>query len=263
MIDSHAHILPGIDDGAQTMAQSVDMVRAAKKQGFDALILTPHYIVDTNFESPVAANEALLNKLKTAVRAAGISMFLFLGNEVFFNSAVLDLIDNGSFKTMNDSRYLLVETTRNSDEYYNFEIFLYKLQGKGYTPIIAHPERYEFVQNDPNILARLVEHGSLAQLNILSLTGFYGESAKATAEILLTHNMVHFLVSDAHRVKSYEAFGKAREVAVNLIGEARVATMLVENPKRLLVDALITPTDPSRYENSKKKKRGLGSIWKK
>ncbi|MBK5244783.1 MAG: capsular biosynthesis protein [Eubacteriaceae bacterium] len=263
MIDIHSHSLPGVDDGAQTMEESMAMIRAAKDQGFNSIILTPHYITNTKFESKVKENKVILNALKKAVKDAGIDLFLFLGNEVCYRVDVLDFIDQGNYITMNDSRYLLIETKSHLADLYNFEAFLFKLQLKGYTPIIAHPERYDFVQKDPNVLANLVEHGSLAQMNILSLTGAYGASAKETAEILLTHNMVHFLASDAHRPMSYEAFGQAKEMAIDLVGKEKVAKLLNENPARVLVDETIVIDDPDFYEDSKKRKWKLGNLWKK
>lgn len=263
MIDIHSHILPGVDDGAQTMEESMEMIRAAKDQGFKGIILTPHYITNTKFESKVKENKVILTALKKAVYDAGIDLFLFLGNEVCYRVDTLDFIDQDDYATMNDSRYFLIETKSHLADLYNFEAFLFKLQLKGYTPIIAHPERYDFVQKNPNVLANLVEHGSLAQMNIVSLAGLYGTSARETAEIIITHNMVHFLSSDAHRPMSYEAFGQAKEIAVDLIGEEQVAILLSENPARVLLDETIEINDPEYYEVSKKRKWSLGSLWKK
>jgi len=263
MIDIHSHILPGIDDGAQTMEKSLDMIRTAKDQGFKGIILTPHYIANTKFNSNVKENKIILQALKKAVNDAGIDLFLFLGNEVCYRVDILDFIEKGNFTTMNDSRYLLIETKTNLPDLNNFESFLFQLQLKGYVTIIAHPERYDFIQKDPNVLRNLVAKGSLAQMNILSLTGFYGTSARESAEILLTHNMIHFLSSDAHHTKSYKAFGQAKEIAVDLIGEEKVAQMLKENPRRVLVDESIIITEPDYYEDSKKRKKGFSRLWKK
>ncbi|HEY5555485.1 tyrosine-protein phosphatase [Acetobacterium sp.] len=263
MIDLHSHILPGVDDGARTIEESMDMIRAARDQGFRGIILTPHYIANTDYQSRVKENKALFKALKKTVKDQGIDLFLFLGNEVCYRVGILKLIENGDFTTMNGSRYFLIETKSHLPDLFNFEAFLFKLQLKGYTTIIAHPERYDFVQKDPNVLGNLVAKGSLAQMNILSLTGFYGTRAQACAEILLTHNMVHFLASDAHKPKSYEEFAIARERAIDLVGEKKVSQMLKENPGRVLVDEAINISEPKRYEESKKRKRSLKSLWEK
>ncbi|MGV8905495.1 MAG: tyrosine-protein phosphatase [Acetobacterium sp.] len=263
MIDLHAHILPGVDDGAQTMAESLEMIREAQKQGFQGIILTPHYIINSRYQSNIKDNKVIFKALKKAVADEGLDIFLFLGNEVCYKVDVLDLIEKGNVSTMNGSRYFLIETKSHLTDLFNLETFLFKLQLKGYIPIIAHPERYEFVQKDPNVLGNMVLRGALAQMNILSLTGHYGTSARECAEILITHNMVHFLASDAHQIKSYEDFGAARKIAVDLIGEKKVDRMLKENPRRVLVDETITINDPDLYEPPKRRKGSFKRLWKK
>jgi protein-tyrosine phosphatase len=263
MIDIHAHLLPGVDDGAGTLSESLAMIRRAKEQGFQGIVLTPHFYPDNDMTSSIANNKILLEKLKQAIRDEGIEIFLFLGNEVFYSQDTLEQLEKGCYTTLNNSRYLLVETMRHSLDCYSFTVFLNQLRINGYIPIIAHPERYEFIQTDPNILVRLIQDGNLAQLNLLSLIGHYGSDAKAAAEILLTHNMVHFLASDAHAPKAYERFGLALDEAKKLVGEKRVAQLLEENPKRVLIDEKIETMEPCYYEGARKQKKSLLGFWKK
>lgn len=263
MIDIHAHLLPGVDDGAGTMAESLAMIRRAQEQGFRGIVLTPHFYPDNEMASSFAENKMHLERLKQAVREVGLEMFLFLGNEVFYSQETLAQLEKSCYTTLNNSRYLLVETIRHSLDCYSFTLFLNQLRARGYTPILAHPERYEFIQQDPNILVSLIQDGNLAQLNLLSLIGHYGRTAQATAAILLTHNMVHFLASDAHAPKAYERFGAALDEARKLVGETRVAKLLEENPKRVLVDESIAMLEPCYYEGVRERKKGLLGIWKK
>lgn len=263
MIDIHAHLLPGVDDGADTLSESLAMIRRAQQQGFQGIILTPHFYPDNDMASGIDKNKIRLQELKQAVRAAGLEIFLFLGNEVFYSQDTLEQLEKGDYTTLNNSRYLLVETMRHSLDCYSFTVFLNQLRLRGYIPILAHPERYEFIQNDPNILVRLIQDGNLAQLNLLSLIGHYGSDAQATAEILLTHNMVHFLASDAHATKAYERFGVALDEARKLVGEKRVAKLLEENPKRVLVNEKIETMEPCYYEDVPQRKKSLLGIWKK
>ena len=263
MIDIHAHLLPGVDDGAVTLSESLAMIRRAKEQGFRGIVLTPHFYPDADMASRVAENQKILTALKQAVRESGIEIFLFLGNEVFYSQETLEQLEKGDYTTLNNSRYLLVETMRHSLDCYSFTVFLNQLRARGYIPILAHPERYEFIQKDPNILVRLIQDGNLTQLNLISLIGHYGSDAKATAEILLTHNMVHFMASDAHAPKAYDRFGAALEAAKKLVGEKRVAKLLEENPQRVLVNEKIETMEPCYYEEVKKQKKSLLEIWKK
>lgn len=263
MIDIHTHILPGVDDGSKTFEESVNMIRCARDEGFRGIVLTPHFHTENRMTSTVAENKKRFLMLKKAIRAQGIDTFLFLGNEVYYTSEIIGLVGKGYFETINGSRYLLVETMRYSLDFYSLEVFLNKLRGKGYIPIIAHPERYDFIQEDPNVLIRLIQDGNLAQLNLLSLIGFYGEAARDTAEILLTHNMIHFLASDAHRVKTYRNFSPALDEAKALVGKKKIKMLLDENPKRVLVNENIPIPEPTYYQIQKKRSRGLSGIWKK
>lgn len=263
MIDIHAHLLPGVDDGAETLAESLAMIRRAQQQGIRGIVLTPHFYPDKDMASSIEDNKKLLEKLKQAVREAGLEIFLFLGNEIFYSQDTLEQLEKGYYTTLNNSRYLLVETMRHALDCYSLTVFLNQLRLRGYIPILAHPERYEFIQNDPNVLVRLVQDGNLAQLNLLSLIGHYGSNAQATAEILLTHNMVHFLASDAHAPKAYDRFGAALDEAKKLVGEKRITNLLEENPQRVLVNEKIKTMEPSYYEEPQKRKKSILDIWKK
>ncbi|MDK2942804.1 MAG: protein-tyrosine phosphatase [Acetobacterium sp.] len=263
MIDIHAHLLPGVDDGAKTLTESLNMIRSAKAQGFQGVVLTPHYYPDHKMTSTIVQNKEQVALLKKAMKAAGIEIDLFLGNEVFYGQETLELLGKGHYTTLNDSRYLLVETMRQCLDFYSFSVFLNKLRLQGITPIIAHPERYEFIQNDPNSLVRLIQDGNLAQLNILSLIGYYGKTAQATAEILLTHKMVHFLASDAHSARAYDSFDGALAKARRLIGQKRVVQLADDNPKRLVADEKVDIMEPCYFGETQKRKRNFWEILKK
>lgn len=263
MIDIHAHLLPGVDDGAKTLTDSLAMLRKASEQGFSEIVLTPHYHPDQDMTSTMAENQAIFEELKQTAADEGLAMALYLGNEVFYCYEIESLLEKGCYTSLNQSRYLLVETLRHSLDFYSFSVFLNKLRMNGYTPILAHPERYEFIQQDPNSLVRLIEDGSLVQMNILSLTGYYRMEAQVTAEILLTHKMVHFLASDAHSPRAYDRLAPAMAKANELIGEKQVAKLFGENPRRVLADEKIAMPEPSYYEPQQKRKRNFWEIWKK
>ncbi|MGL4607777.1 MAG: tyrosine-protein phosphatase [Eubacteriaceae bacterium] len=262
MIDLHTHILPKIDDGSTSIEESIAMMREAKVQGFEALVLTPHYMLYTDYQSDWETNENQLKILKERAKAEKIDLYLFLGNEVYYDPEIISQIGEKKFTTINKSHYYLVETMRKNSNPIHWETFLFQLQGKGYTPIIAHPERYDFVQENPNVLRELIKHGSLVQMNILSLVGAYGETAKATAEVLLTHGMVHFLSTDAHQVKAYEKFHRAKEIAIALVGEEIFDKLIDENPKRVLVDLPISINQPEKVK-LRNRKKGFKNPWRK
>jgi protein-tyrosine phosphatase len=260
MIDLHTHILPGVDDGSQIMEESLKMIRKAKAIGFQGIILTPHYMCYT-YQSRVADNQKILEELKKAVKKEGLDIFLFLGNEVCYHTDVINLIGTEAFTTINKSRYLLVETKSQVEDLFNLERFVFELQLKGLIPIIAHPERYRFVQKDPNVLVNMVNSGALAQMNILSLVGYYGTKAQETAEILLTHNMIHFLGSDAHNHEAYDEVKKGIKIATRLVGKKKMQDLFRDHPRRVLVNAIVPIEEPEFYNRPRKKKTGLKRIW--
>ncbi len=135
----------------------------------------------------------------------------------------------------------------------HFEDFLYCLQIKGYSPIIAHPERYDFVQENPDVLMRFLEMGSLVQMNALSLTGYYGHHAIDTARIMLERNMVQFMASDAHKLRAYEQMDKALDEAWEILGEKRFNTIMRENPIRVLGNVNYIDVNPKKEKTMKKK----------
>ncbi|MEG0509637.1 MAG: CpsB/CapC family capsule biosynthesis tyrosine phosphatase, partial [Eubacterium sp.] len=148
--------------------------------------------------------------------------------------------------------------------------FLYRLQAKGYSTILAHPERYDFVREDPNILLDFMDKGTYIQTNALSLIGFYGSGSKETAEIMLEHDMVQFLASDAHRVKSYELMEKALNKAEEIIGKNKLGQIMNYNPAMVLGNKDKIQCTPIEYNPKKKhhffpalkrqKKKRLGEV---
>ncbi|MGL6292707.1 tyrosine-protein phosphatase [Eubacterium aggregans] len=172
-----------------------------------------------------------MGKSHEATEFGDLEIQVYLGNEVFYDPDILKILDSDQFSALNKSRYLLVETVRHDASVESFEDFLYRLQLKGYSPVIAHTERYDFVQEDPNVLLDLINKGSFIQMNMLSLTGYYGHGAKETAHIMLENNMAQFMTSDAHRARSYKLMGEALEIAQDVLGPRQFKRMMSDNPK--------------------------------
>src|SRR5699024_3168197 len=142
-------------------------------------------------------NKIALENLKRELNKRDLDLGVFLGNEVYISMDIMENIFKGTLSTLNNTRYLLLEFSMYDIPLY-IESLLYEMQLQGIVPIIAHPERNAKIIGDPNILYNFIENGALAQLNIPSIEGKYGSRVKETAEILLTHGMVHFLGTDTH-----------------------------------------------------------------
>jgi protein-tyrosine phosphatase len=198
-VDMHSHILPGIDDGAETVEQSLELVRSMKEMGYRKLIMTPHIMSDFYRNTPEIIRERL-QVLQEAVTAEGIDIELACAAEHYLDEALLQkLEDNEELLTFGD-KYLLFETSF-LNEPLNLREAIFRMQSLGYKPVLAHPERYTYFYGKFDDLVRLREQGVLLQPNLNSLTGYYSPGAKMIIEKLIDAGLVDFLGSDAHSLK--------------------------------------------------------------
>lgn len=199
MVDIHAHILPGLDDGSDRTLTSLRMAELAVRSGVTDLIATPHSNQRGRFEN--YASESLtvqFQRLKEAVRREKLELRLHLGMEVYATSDMAELYQEGKLLTLAGSRYLLIEFGFHDDAYY-MERVLRSVMDAGVTPILAHPERYRALQALPDIMVDWVQGGVHLQINKGSLSGFFGRESFRLAETMLEHDLASFVASDAHR----------------------------------------------------------------
>ena len=196
MRDIHSHILYGIDDGSPSKEDSIKLLKDMEDYGITDIILTPHYIENSLYMVSLDIKIKLINELQKYTK-----INLYIGNEVYINNNILELLKQKQISTLNNSRYLLVELPMSS-KINNLEDTMYNLIKNGIIPIIAHPERYTYVQENINYLDDLKELGVLFQSNYESIFGKYGNIAKKTIKKLLKNNYISFLGSDLHRVSS-------------------------------------------------------------
>ena len=194
LVDLHTHVLPGIDDGAKDDAQALAMLRVAEDEGIVAVVATPHAHHVRQHDVPAAV--ARLNRL---ARESGLDVRVIPGSEVRIGMRAVELHREGELLTLNGTPYVLFELFFH-DEWppQLVEQSFARLQAAGLWPILAHAERYAFVQRDPPAIAPLVERGVLAQINALSLEGYEGIAAQRAAERLIRERLAHIIASDAH-----------------------------------------------------------------
>lgn len=196
MHDVHCHILPFVDDGPSDIEGAVEMVRSAEKAGVESIICTPHYI-DDGYKSTVENNVTILEKLKKVIERENIKVKFYLGNEVYITPNIERLLDLRVISTLNNSRYILIEMPIYNKPIYIDDI-VFKLRLRGLVPVIAHPERYEWIIKNTEELSDLINKGCIAQLNMASIRGYYGERVKKTAKMLLKEDQIRLLGSDSH-----------------------------------------------------------------
>lgn len=227
LVDLHTHILPGIDDGARTMQEALEMLRMASADGTQIMVATPHAAQVTP-ESLCAGIEGL------RAAARDIDVTILAGSEVKFSASLADDFNAGRLITIADSGYLLVEFPF-SRWTSLVHTSLYALQIAGVTPVVAHAERYPSVQEDPSILVELARMGVPVQVNAGSLAGDEGEKARRTAELLLHAGLVHILASDGHRAdKRRPVLRRAFDRVAQLAGDGCVRQLQLN--ARMIID---------------------------
>lgn len=235
MIDIHAHILPGLDDGAQDMETSLQMARNAAADGIKQIIATPH-VISTGFPNSREKIMEAVFSLRQALQQENIPLELFPGGEYRLEADLPQRIQQGQVLTLNDSsRYILIELPSSVLPPF-FERVMYDIQLQGLTPIIAHPERNQVIMEKPQLLQRLTERGILAQITATSVTGDFGRGIKKSAWQIIKQGSAHFIASDAHhhRGRRSPKLSAAWAEVKKQTGEQAARRLINENPARVV-----------------------------
>ena len=234
MIDIHSHILFDTDDGAKTIEESIEILKGMNKCGFDSVILTPHYIKNSAYNCTAVKNWEKFQALKERLKSENFSMNLFLGNEIFIDDDILELLKKHYIIGLNNSEYLLIEIPMNG-KYEGYKDIFYLLIRNGYKIVLAHPERYLSFQQDFNKIYELEKIGVYFQCNLGSIVGKYGEAAEKTIKRILKERKLSFLATDIHHPKqNYQEWKKAKDIALKYISEDEFNILVEKNPKQLL-----------------------------
>lgn len=221
------------------------MVRVALADGVTCLVATPHDIGFIPYDA--ARVRALTAQLQAAIEAQEVPLRLVVGSELY---AVPDLVTRlraGERLTLSESRYPLVEFPL-TDLPLCTEQLLFELRVAGFRPIIAHPTRNDAFRRDPNRLCQLIEKGALAQLTTSALMGYFGSPVQEAACVLLEHNLVHFLASDAHDPEHRPpCLSEAVARAAEIVGYERARAMVTTRPQAVLADEPLDIGPPRRY----------------
>jgi len=204
IVDMHSHVLPGIDDGAVTPADSIVLIRKMMELGIKKIIATPHIMADY-YKNTAETINASLNILKAELEKEKIDIEVEAAAEHYFDETFEGRINDHKLMTMGDN-YVLFEFSFISKPP-NVIPVVQRLKALGYKPILAHPERYPYM--DVEQFRNLHEWGVLFQLNTISLTGYFGKEAKKLAESLIDEQLVDFISSDMHHLRHAEAFKDA------------------------------------------------------
>ena len=208
-VDMHSHILPGIDDGSPNLETSLELVRGLAELGYQKLIATPHIMWDMYRNTPAIVHEKR-DLLREAVRKEGIEVEIEAGAEYFLDEHVEELLREKQPLLTIQGNKVLTEFSMAFPSL-NIKELVFNLQMEGYQPIIAHPERYVYLQRNKEFYDELRDAGCLFQLNLLSVAGYYGRTVQELAQYLLKQGYYDLVGTDLHHDSH---LGRLRQLTV-------------------------------------------------
>jgi len=240
IVDIHNHILPYLDDGAATEEQSLMLAANAAANGITHIIATPHQ--NENYKNKPSIVYERVKEMNSLLHEKNIPITLYAGMEIKLNSSILD---NHLLTLANSGKYLLIEMPNNFFPTYLFDV-LYKLQLKGFIPIIAHPEKNPILMRDRSKVTEIVERGALLQITAGSILGKNGRRVKTFSKQLLKQQLVHFVASDAHSL-SYRPFllKQAYEYIDNKFG-TKLGDYFKDNARHVITGTEFYVLDPKK-----------------
>lgn len=249
MIDFHTHILPNIDDGSKSVEETFNLVKEAELAGFDKIISTSHYM-EEYYEVENKEREIWINAINEKLAAQNSNIHIFMGNEIYITENIIKLLEDGKASTINNSNYVLFEMPLNAKPMNLYDVLFEMLRFK-LVPILAHPERYIFVQKDPEMIYDLIEKGVLMQCNYGSIIGQYGKRAKIIMNKLLKNDMVHFLGTDVHKEGTvYTKMDEILSELRNIVGEQKLEELTSTNPELAINNKKIEVSTPQHLKLS-------------
>lgn len=233
MIDIHAHMLPGMDDGAATVEEALEMICLACDSGVAGITAVVH---GNGLFEGVDEYKKRLGKLRSTLKKLEIPVALYSGMEICMGEGIIEKLRQGKLLTLNQTRYVLIEFLFNEDIEFVYDS-VYRLQKEGYKVIIAHPERYYFFQEDPHLIYDFVCQKCLLQVNKGSVLGEFGSKEQRLAYQILDSNLAHAVASDAHGTRyRNSSMTEIRRILCREFSEAYAKLLLMDNPARILRD---------------------------
>ena len=237
-MDMHCHCLPGIDDGARNMDQSLQMLKQAYDDGIRSVIATPHF----HHRRGHAPKEIILEKVKEvqeAIKATCPDMTIYPGNELYYSNSLPELIAEEKVCTMAGSRYVLIEFSPET-EYAEMRNALINIQAQGVWPILAHIERYFCLVKKPALAAELAEMGIYLQVNAGGVLGRYGRKEKSLIKKMFAKGNISFVATDAHDTENRkQVLSEAAAYIAKKFGEEAAQLVLFTNPQKVANNSII------------------------
>ncbi|SER60320.1 tyrosine-protein phosphatase [Salisediminibacterium halotolerans] len=253
MIDTHSHILPGIDDGAKTLDDTLAMADAAIAEGITEIAATPHH-QNGPYINEKADVRRLVTEANEHLQKNGRELTILPGQEVRLYGELIADWKNGLIQTINDSNYVYVEFPSAEVPAFAGRLF-YDMQVEGLTPVIVHPERNQGLIKHPSQLYEFVRSGVLTQVTAASLTGRFGSAIETFSWQLIDHKLTHIIASDAHNTVSRGFMMKDAFAAIEAERGEELAAMFQANAEDLVDGRQVIPEPPQPIERTKKRRK--------
>lgn len=258
MIDLHSHMLPGLDDGPEDNAAAVALARAALDNGITGVVCTPHWHPSwwPNTRDHILER---LEFFRGILEVQGVELELWPGCELSLETDLADHLLEGRLLSMNGGSWILLELPGMVRPAHT-EKYMCTLQELGFRIVLAHPERYRYVQHDPHIVYEWVQAGIAIQLTASQVVRDGARDGTLT-RLLLEHGLVHFLASDAHNlVQRPPSLRSGVEVAASVIGADAALRLVTDNPRALLANEALVTEKPIPVPRPRKK-NGWFKLW--
>ena len=238
MIDIHTHIIYDVDDGSDTLSESIAILKKAVENGVTDVIFTPHYVDEGEYN--LKNIEDRFDILKSKIKDESIPIKVYLGNEVAVYGNIRSILMDSKVNRLAGSRYMLIEFPMSTDVDYVMDT-IYEIKLKGLFPVIAHPERCECFRLHPERIKEAVIEGAYIQCNTGSITGYYGHTAQKIVKRLLKEHLVTFFATDTHSIKQtrYDELHKVEIEVEKIVGLYEKNKLFKYNARNILLDKKI------------------------
>lgn len=206
--DVHSHLLPGLDDGVKSFEEAEEIILQFQQLGYKKIITTPHVMQD-HFKNTSENIQLKLDELQAYLQEKEIKIQVEAAAEYYLDEQLMLWLDNNTRLLTFGNNYLLFETNFLSEPL-NLKEFIFMATTRGYKPVLAHPERYLYLQNNLEKIEDLLNRGVLFQLNISSITGYYSKAVKRMSHVLINKGYVHMLGSDCHLLQHMQLMKKVQ-----------------------------------------------------
>ena len=237
MIDIHCHILPLVDDGCSSIEESRKLLINAINEGISDVCITPHFSRNDDYVCRADALNTKFNELKNA--CSDLKINLFLGNELMIDKDLDELLINKQLLSLNESKYVLVEFPFEGYKS-EYDEYLYNISISGYKIIIAHPERYMWVINNPKYIDKWLNEGYYIQCNVTSLND---RKIRNFMYKLIEEGKMHFICSDAHNVNRPLSLVDGYKLISKKFNDNVADVLFNDNPKKVLFNDNVQNVD--------------------